>query len=557
MDNINPDVVTLNEIKTKNKGKINNFFKERGFDLLLRSSGGIAIAALKKFKIINVTSSSNPCILAGLINGLNIRIISAYGPQETVPKDERSDFFEELSTEVQKCAFSGNNPLITGDLNSKIEKREDQPITAISSNGEMLLDLVEEYALNVTNFNSKCAGFWTRNQKVNGKEVKSVLDYCITNANLEQKLETMIIDEEKLMSPFRVKRTKKVVKNKTEESKIDQVYSDHNAMLMTFSTSFKETKSETCKKRTGWRITEQGLKEFNEITSHSESENLAKINTYNRLRYEMGNIMNSCFQKRTFKNNSSNEHKITNHQFKEALRLFIPMLKKGSAEKKVAQEYIIHLKQLQLETVQQQRQHRLQSSMQDLKEGNAFSVDKFWKLRKKVLGSCEERTSIVSEEGVEMFNEESIINEYRNEFVKRLSHRSIHPSYAEYEEKTNKVLETLLCSQEDWQPEFTVDEVSKVLHGLKKGKAFPDEFPPEIFMNAGTHLVQGITRTLNNIKRTVKSPTEWLKMAIRTLFKNKGSRKVLKYHRGIFLTVILSKVMEKLLLLRSKENKKY
>ena len=552
LDNSKPDVVILNEIKTKNRGKIGTFFKKRGFELLVRIEGGIALAVLEKFRIINVTVSNNPCILSGLVQGLNIRLIAAYGPQETLPKEERIEFFDELSTEIQNCSFAGNNPLICGDFNAKLTC-EDGNVKAISSNGEILLEVIEDHSLKVMNFSSKCHGYWTRVQKVNGVVIKSVLDYYITNTNLEHKLKSMLIDEQKLICPFRVRKST----NKSDGSGINgysQVFSDHNALLVSLTISYKEVKREASKKIVRWRITEEGLKEFNKITSHCESRHLSKMTSYSEFEKEVGHVMNTCFKKRKFKPNMDAEtDKITDPHLKEVLKLLIPMLKKGNSEKKVAKEYILQLKVMQLETTQKYRQKRLQSSMQSLVVENEFSVDKFWKIRKEVMGGCEERTSVITSNGIELFHDEGIINEYREEFINRLRHRTIHPSYTDYEKQTNEVLETLLANDVLSRPDFTVDEVSKVLKILKKGKAYPDEYPPEIFMYAGKHMVEGITNILNNIKRTMKSPHQWCKMAIKTLYKNKGTRKRLKNHRGIFLTVILSKVMERLLLLRSEE----
>ena len=93
-----PDIISLNEIKTNNSGKIKTFFEEKGYAPFIRASGGIVLAAKKCLEMVNVTTSISQSILAGFIPGLNIRIINAYGPQETVSKDERQDFFDELST---------------------------------------------------------------------------------------------------------------------------------------------------------------------------------------------------------------------------------------------------------------------------------------------------------------------------------------------------------------------------------------------------------------------------------------------------------------------------
>ena len=63
---------------------------------------------------------------------------------------------------------------------------------------------------------------------IKGVEVKSVLDYCLSSGEVVQRLESMLIDEEKLFCPFRVKKIQKVAHPQ---------YSDHNALLMVFKMS--------------------------------------------------------------------------------------------------------------------------------------------------------------------------------------------------------------------------------------------------------------------------------------------------------------------------------
>ena len=223
--------MAINEVKTSSSGKIRTFFEDRGYNPFVRIGGGIAIAAQKKLKMINVTTTKSQNIIAGYIPGLNVRLIAVYGPQENVPKEDRQEFFDELSTELQSCEFAGNSPLVVGDLNSKLVY--DDGIEAISSNGEMLKEVIENHSLKVLNFDKCCKGKWTRVQTVKGVEVKSVLDYCLSSGEVVQRLESMIIDEEKLFCPFRVKKIQKVAHPQ---------YSDHNALLMVFKMSYKETR---------------------------------------------------------------------------------------------------------------------------------------------------------------------------------------------------------------------------------------------------------------------------------------------------------------------------
>ena len=107
------------------------------------------------------------------------------------------------------------------------------------------------------------------------------------------------------------------------------------------------------------------------------------------------------------------------------------------------------------------------------------------------------------------------------------------------------------------EPMFTCDEVVQALRTLNSGSSSgPDKFPPDVFREAGPALVQNITVLLNTIKSTRSVPVEWLDLIIVTIFKNKGSRKLLEYYRGIFLSNIICKIFEKLIKRRVKHNLK-
>ena len=58
---------------------------------------------------------------------------------------------------------------------------------------------------------------------------------------------------------------------------------------------------------------------------------------------------------------------------------------------------------------------------------------------------------------------------------------------------------------------------------------------------------------INSIKNNSESPKQWNQVLITTLFKNKGSKRELVNYRGIFLTSCISKLCEKLIMLRISE----
>ena len=90
----------------------------------------------------------------------------------------------------------------------------------------------------------------------------------------------------------------------------------------------------------------------------------------------------------------------------------------------------------------------------------------------------------MNEKGVEVFGVDAIINEFRNEFICRLTPLKINEELKRFEEMTLEMSKMCveLLSAKIITPDYTIDELDKAINELKKGKSWPDNFPPEIFI---------------------------------------------------------------------------
>ena len=160
---LKPDVLVLNEVKSVSSSMLRKYFNELGYEIILRKEGGMVIAARPHLKLMNVTTTSHPNILAGRImtKEMDMVVIGAYGIQETENLDDRKAFYDELSIEVES---SNTHSIIVGDLNAKIEYGEGN-VTGTSSSGKLLEDLILKYSFKAVNFHPKCSGKWKRVQK--------------------------------------------------------------------------------------------------------------------------------------------------------------------------------------------------------------------------------------------------------------------------------------------------------------------------------------------------------------------------------------------------------
>ena len=124
----------------------------------------------------------------------------------------------------------------------------------------------------------------------------------------------------------------------------------------------------------------------------------------------------------------------------------------------------------------------------------------------------------------------------------------------EYEAKTNFLAKLYVEEAECAKgPPMMMEELDTVVNNLKSGAPGSDMFPTDFYTNMGLGFKVYLLEVLNELKRQMWIPYQWENTLIRTIYKNKGSRKVLRNHRGIFLTQIIAKMYERIMISRKKE----
>ena len=549
----NPDIIILCEIKHVTANFIRLFFKKLGYETIVKKAGGLVLAAKGKFDMVDATSTPHHGLIVGSLRlgETYVDVIASYGPQESDEQEKRETFYNELQIEVESSINRGNMHTIVGDLNAKISHNENG-ISKESPNGQLLLDTINKFQMKVLNFDKKCQGKWTRVQDHLGETRRSVLDYIITDEKLGSFFAEMIIDEEKVMAPFWLKNTKTGTIRK---------HSDHNSIHVTFRVPYAMDENRSTNKPTnlGWKITSDGLVKFKEVT---DAMNIMSDEDIMNLGTHLDSIMDNCFSKRVPKKfshpNVNKENLITAKRLSPLLKVIIEYTRKGKNERIAARVYVTLLQNIQSEWVQSQKSTRISQVINDISDENGkLSVDKFYKLKKSLSCSDNSRSSITTSSGTEIFGGPAMVKEYENEFVSRLSHRKINESFVSYEETTKRLFDLCLSVAENSQsePDFSVSEVEKAMRNMKAdSSAGPNHRPPKLYLNAGKGLITNITKLFNFIKRKTTFPNEWFDLIIVTIYKNKGSRKKLKYYRGIFLANIITKIFERVIKKRITSN---
>ena len=130
------------------------------------------------------------------LGNLNIRIFNGYGHQEGSNKDNILHVWHEIEKQTIIAKDEGCGVLLEVDANAKLGCNiiENDP-NPISSNGQILFDMIVRQNLMIGNLSSKCKGLITRHRSTVDKDEKAVIDYLLYCEQMEPFLNTMMIDE--------------------------------------------------------------------------------------------------------------------------------------------------------------------------------------------------------------------------------------------------------------------------------------------------------------------------------------------------------------------------
>ena len=113
-----------------------------------------------------------------------------------------------------------------------------------------------------------------------------LLDYALISPDFNRHMISMTVDETCLYCPSYVKKSKGLVK---------QQLSDHNSIVIKLSLPRSENIAEKKNAVKRWKITEEGLSKFKEVTDIGAAKNVPEVNDYDSLETYMVNCMTECF----------------------------------------------------------------------------------------------------------------------------------------------------------------------------------------------------------------------------------------------------------------------
>ena len=144
--------------------------------------GGVALGVNKNIEstLINEGEEGIEILSVKLqMGGKQVRIVTAYGPQENASIDKKNNFWEFLEKEMNDAEFEEEGLILQmdGNLHAGPNLIKHDP-NKQNQNGKIFLEFLERNPqLTVVNTLNVCEGLITRSRKVEEKNEKAVLDF--------------------------------------------------------------------------------------------------------------------------------------------------------------------------------------------------------------------------------------------------------------------------------------------------------------------------------------------------------------------------------------------
>ena len=179
-----------------------------------------------------------------------------------------------------------------------------------------------------------------------------------------------------------------------------------------------------------------------------------------------------------------------------------------------------------------------------------FNSGHLWQLKKKLSGKISNTTNaLIDKNGKLVTNREDIKKVTAEHYSKVLENRQIKEGLENHKKEREELcMKRIEMAKMNKTPDWTTKSVQTVIKQLKKNKSRdPYGYSNELIQEGGNDLLKAITNLLNNIKNQQKFPTCLNFCNISSLFKNKGSKKDLNNHRGVFRVTVFRNILDKLI----------
>ena len=195
------------------------------------------------------------------IGNRNLRIINGFRPQKDEDSKQNLGFWQELESEIMNAKDNDCMIIIEMDANAKVGKEiiKDDP-NDMTSNGKIMLDIIERQNLFIANAEDMCDGVITRERVVETKVEKSVIDYIIMCEKMKSFLMVVKIDDD---------RTHVLHRHIKSKSGTKIINSDHNILYSKFYITFNRKPSKIRTEFFNFKCEESKKKFFMETSTNT------------------------------------------------------------------------------------------------------------------------------------------------------------------------------------------------------------------------------------------------------------------------------------------------
>ena len=474
--------------------------------------------------------------------GVKTKIGVIYMPQEsrtTVP--QLKEVYQEIEKEVADAQQSGESIIIMGDMNCKVGDAIKGNIEVVTTGGRLLTKLLKKYKLKMVNADCCCEGLWTR---IEGAS-RSVLDYVIVFEDDIHLVEKMQIDEEKDITPYYVEKC---------GGEVIRQYTDHCMITTMMKMNCQVERSRTY----AMVLDEKGYQKFKEKL---EEEKVSKIleegdirQTYPEWSKKVMELKKSCSKRVKIQKKWKVCRKLT-----AVKRRITRQLKKTNDKEEIRKlrERKNIIKQQIEEEEHKKENARINKIVEEIKKGGGVNSNTFWEVRRKLCGRPDEKAhAMMNREGKMCEEPEEIKKIYMEWFQELLTTRE---GESKTEKQAEEIVEMVWKSMEaiakKQPPRITSrEEVQDIVKKLDPKKAKDeDSWKNDIIKEGGEEMISSITNIVNAVDSQRVIPHEWQRMQIKATHKA-GPRYQMSNKRGLFLTNNVSKVYERVVKERNKEN---
>ena len=476
----NPGAFFLQETKVHRKGliKIENY---EIFEVVRKKGlGGCILTGVHKSLnpiLINDDDELEILTVQAQLGNYSCRFINAYGPKEGNSKDDQTiAFFAKIDQEIKNAKLFGHLCCLQLDANAKLGKNiiPNDPHN-MSSNGQLLYDVITRNSMIVCNSLETCEGTITRRRTtVNGLE-ESIIDYFIICQDFYSFFVSMKIDSNSVLTRY-VKKKNKIYITK----------SDHNLLICEFSQKWNSSAKKNKMQNEFYNFKDaEGLIKFKELTSDNTLLNCFNggsiVDESNLWFKKFRNIIKRSFPIIRISDSYSNQTPIRTLMLQKAEYMkLIDLLKKSnlSKDRKIKKIMVIFgmIERIDIsiaDMCSEKNAKLIRENFSNLSTDGNFNLPKMWTLKKKLrMDQNDAPTAMLDKSNNLVTSYQGIINLYQETYKERLSPKPPLPEYEQICYLKEYLFEKrydLAASQKskDW----TISELMKVCKNLKNGKA--------------------------------------------------------------------------------------